>query len=123
MLAGFDAEGFVRQAKLMFVRLQAANDTGNLDDLREFTSPEVFAEAQMAIKERGGVAQRTEVVTLEADVLESAQEFGRYVVSVRFHGSLREDANAAEAFDEIWHVTKPLDGSRGWAVAGIQQTN
>lgn len=123
MLAGFDAEAFVRQAKLMFVRLQAANDTGNLDDLREFTSPEVCAEAQMQIKERGGAMQRTEIVTLEAAVIESAQEFGRYVVSVHFHGTLREDDGAAEAFDEIWHVTKPLDGSRGWAVAGIQQSN
>ena len=60
--SGFDADGFARQAKLNFIRLQAANDTGNLDDLREFTTPEVFAELAMQINERRGAEQRTDVV-------------------------------------------------------------
>jgi predicted lipid-binding transport protein (Tim44 family) len=51
------------------------------------------------------------------------EEATRYVVSVRFNGLLREEDNAAATpFDEIWHLTKPTDGSRGWVVAGIQQT-
>src|SRR6185369_14738435 len=45
--AGFDVEGFVRNAKVNFIRLQAANDAGNLEDIREFTSPEMFAEIKM----------------------------------------------------------------------------
>ncbi len=121
--AGFDADGFVRQAKVNFVRLQAANDEGNLDDLREFVTPEMFAELQLQLQERGDVAQRTEVVDLHAEIVECAEEAQRYLVSVRFHGLIREEKDAAPvAFDERWHLTKPVTGNRGWAVAGIQQS-
>lgn len=120
--AHFDVEGFVRNAKVNFIRLQAANDAGNLEDIREFTSPEMFAEIKMNFSERAGEAQQTDVVSLEAEVIDVVEEATRYVVSVRFHGLIRESAEAvAEAFDEIWHMTKPTDGSRGWVVSGVQQ--
>ncbi|NMG16606.1 Tim44 domain-containing protein [Aromatoleum bremense] len=122
--AGFDAEAFVRQAKLNFVRLQAANDARNLDDLREFVAPEMFAELQMQIQERGDAVQRTEVVDLHAEVVGYAEEAQRHLVSVRFHGLIREETGAAPVeFDERWHLAKALDGSRGWVVAGIQQSH
>lgn len=122
--AGFDAEGFVRQAKVNFIRLQAANDAGNLADLREFVTPEMFAELQMDIRERGAAPQQTEVMELNAEVIECVEEGQRYRVGVRFHGLIREEAGAAPIdFNEIWHLTKPLDGSRGWSIAGIQQLN
>lgn len=122
--AGFDAVGFVRQAKLNFVRLQAANDEGNLDDLREFVTPEMFAEVQLQLQERGNVTQRTEVVDLHAEIVECVEDAQRYLVSVRFRGLIREEKDAPPvAFDERWHLTKPVAGNRGWAVAGIQQTS
>lgn len=118
----FDAEAFVRQAKVHFIRLQAANDEGNLDDLRQFTSPEMFAELRMQIADRGASPQRTDVVELNAEVVEVSDEDSRYIVSVRFHGLVREEADAAPAaFDEVWHLTKDKQGGRGWVVAGIQQ--
>ena len=120
--ADFDVEGFVRNAKVNFIRLQAANDAGNLDDIREFTAPEMFAEIKLAMGERGTTKQETDVVQLNAEVLDVAEESNRYIVSIRFHGLIREDkAAAAEAFDEIWHMTKPRNGSGGWVLAGIQQ--
>ena len=121
--ADFDAAGFARNAKVNFIRLQAANDAGNLDDIREFTTPEMFAEIRMHIAERGNTPQETDVVSLDADVLDVAEEAARYVVSVRFRGMIREDKDAeAQAIDEIWNLVKPRDGSGGWVVAGIQQT-
>jgi len=55
-------------------------------------------------------------------LLEVVTEENRHIASVRFSGQLREEANAApEAFSEVWHLVKPVDGSRGWNVAGIQQ--
>lgn len=120
--ADFDVEGFVRNAKVNFIRLQAANDAGNLDDIREFTSPEMFAEIRMAIAERNGADQETDVVQLNAQVIDVAEEAGRYIVSVHFSGQIREERNGpVENFSEIWHMTKPTDGSRGWVIAGIQQ--
>jgi len=120
--AGFDAEAFVRQAKLNFIRLQAAYDAANLDDIREFTTPEMYAEIKLQLGERGDAGQRTEVMMLDAEVLDCVEEPNRYLVSVRFHGLIREEEDAPAAdFDEVWHLAKPADGSRGWAVAGIQQ--
>jgi predicted lipid-binding transport protein (Tim44 family) len=120
--ADFDSEAFLRQAKLNFIRLQAANDRGDMEDIRQFTTPEVAAEIQMQYQERGHSAQQTDVIRLEAGVLDVSTEPTRHVISVRFSGQLREDANAApEDFAEVWHLLKPIDGSHGWLVAGIQQ--
>jgi len=119
--AGFDVAGFTRQAKVNFIRLQASYDAGNLDDIRAFTTPEMYAEIKLDVKERGGATQHTEVVMLDADVLEALEEGDRQIVSVRFHGMLREDSEQAAAFDETWHLTRPADGSQGWLIAGIQQ--
>lgn len=120
--AGFDAEGFVRNAKVNFIRLQAANDAGNLDDIREFTAPEMFAEIKLGIDERKGAKQTTDVVQLDAEVIDVTEEASRYIVSVHFSGLIREEEGAAaQPFAEVWHMTKPRDGSRGWVLAGIQQ--
>ncbi|NWG85903.1 MAG: Tim44 domain-containing protein [Hydrogenophilaceae bacterium] len=122
--AGFDAEAFSREAKLNFLRMQAAYDAGNVEDIREFTSPEMFAEIKLQLAERGAANQQTDVTLLNAEVLECAEEGSKLRVSVRFHGLVREEANGAtESFDEVWHLTKPADGSHGWVVAGIQQLN
>ena len=121
--ADFDVSGFVRNAKVQFIRLQASNDAGNLDDIREFTSPEMFAEIQMDIRERNGATQETRVMDLNAEVLEVAEDGPRYVVSVLFTGRVQEDGGAPDEINEVWHLTKPLAGTGGWVLAGIQQRN
>lgn len=119
---GFDLPAFERIAKMIFIRLQAANDAGDLDDLRQFTTPEMFAATRLELQERGKAAQQTDVERVDAEVIDFAREDGRQIVSVRFHGLVREEADAAAtAFDEIWHLVKPDDDSRPWAIAGIQQ--
>jgi predicted lipid-binding transport protein (Tim44 family) len=106
------------------LRLQAANDRGDMDDIKSFTAPEIFAEIQMQYEERGRKAQQTDVVQFDAALLEVVTEGTQHIASVRFHGLLSEEANKTPApFDEIWHLTKPISGDRGWTVAGIQQTS
>jgi len=120
--ASFDSEGFSRIAKLIFIRMQAANDSADLDDLRRFTTPELFAEIRLDLQERGPSGQHTDVVKVDADVLDVADEGERQVVSVRFHGQMIEEKGAEPAaFDEIWHLVKPHDDSKPWAIAGIEQ--
>ncbi len=122
--ADFDAEGFLRVAKLNFVRLQAANDAKNIDDIREFTSPELFAEIRLQMEERGAVLQQTDVVRLDAELLEVATEGNQHIVSVRFNGLIREEADtAAVPFEEVWNLSKPVAGDKGWVIAGIQQVS
>jgi predicted lipid-binding transport protein (Tim44 family) len=119
----FDVDGFLRQAKLNFIRLQAANDRGDMEDIRQFCSPEMSAEIQMQFQERNQLAQETDVVQLNAELLDVSTEADRAMASVRFSGLIREEANASpETFSEVWHLSKPLDGSRGWSIAGIQQS-
>lgn len=119
---GFDAAAFERIAKMIFIRMQTANDAGDLNDLRAFTTPEMYAAVKLELQERAGRAQQTDVVRVDAQVLDVAGDANQQIVSVRFHGLIREEAEApAEPFDEVWHLVKPLDGSREWAIAGIQQ--
>ena len=120
--AGFDAEGFLKQAKLNFVRLQEANDRGNVDALREITTEDMFASLKVDLLERAGQSQQTDVVTLTASLLEVVTEGNLHWASVRFAGSLRETPNTAPvAFEEVWHLQKHADGKTGWLLAGIQQ--
>jgi predicted lipid-binding transport protein (Tim44 family) len=118
--ADFDSAGFEKIAKQVFIRLQAANDAGDQADLRRFTTPQMYASIQHDLLERGGKSQRTEVLQLDANVVDVATENGEQIVSVRFWGLVRETSEqAAEDFDEIWHLVKSGDG---WLIAGIQQT-
>lgn len=118
----FDVEGFLRQAKLNFVRLQAANDRGDMADIRQFSTPEVAAEIQLQFQERANAAQQTDIVQLNADLLDVTTEDSHHIASVRFYGQLRETVNTAPApFSEVWHLVKPVTGLSGWQIAGIQQ--
>ena len=120
--AGFDSEAFERLAKMIFIRLQAANDSADLNDLRNFTTPELFASLRLDLQDRGDAKQVTDVVKVDAKLIDFAEEAERQVVSVRFTGVIREaPAAAAEGFDEVWHLVKPKGDTHNWAIAGIQQ--
>lgn len=123
--ADFQVEPFLRNAKTSFIRLQAANDARDVGDIREYTTPEMFAEISMQINERGNEPQRTDVLAINAQLLEVMTENDTAIASVRFNGQLREAPGASpEAFDEIWHVQKNLkDPEAVWLLAGIQQVS
>jgi len=118
---GFEPAPFVAQAKEQFRRLQAAYDRGDATLLADVTTPAMLAEIRRDLASRAAQTP-TEVVALDAEVLEVQREGAQYVASLRFHGSLREDGAAMpQAFDEVWNLVKPVDGSSGWLLAGIQQ--
>jgi len=121
--AGFDAENFLRHAKVNFVRLQAAWDEGNLADIREFTTPEMFAELKVDIDSRGRERDQTDVVQLNAELLGVEDRGSEYLASVRFSGLIRESAGeSAGPFSEVWNLSKSARTGEGWLLAGIQQT-
>jgi predicted lipid-binding transport protein (Tim44 family) len=117
---GFDVDGFVRHAKQQFVALQAAYDAGDRAALADVLTPEMATEIG---RELDGNAARlpTKVETLDAEVFDVETTGDRHWASVRFTGTLREGGGAPVAFDEVWNLTKPVDGSSGWLLAGIQQ--
>ena len=118
--ADFDATEFERQALLNFQRVQAANDAGDATTLRDFLTPALYRELEAEMKSAWGTPQKTETVGVTAQVLEVVTEGNLYVVSVRFTGQVRENGQL-NPLNEIWNLEKPIDGSSGWRVAGIQQ--
>jgi predicted lipid-binding transport protein (Tim44 family) len=124
--ADFDEQAFLRHAKTNFIRLQAAWDKADVNDIREFTTPEVYAELKMQIQERGPNADFTDVVSIDAALMGiETVETGpvpEYLASVKFSGLIRSAPGAAaEPFAEVWNMSKPVSGTSGWVLAGIQQ--
>jgi len=123
--AGFDTEGFLAAAKRNFVTLQEAWDRGDVASLRSMMTDEMLEEIKSQLSERekqqGGVPNKTEVVMLEAQLL-GIEDLGQdYMASVEFSGMIREEPGAGPSpFREVWNMTKPKVGSRGWLVAGVQ---
>lgn len=121
--ADFNAAEFLRHARLNFVRLQEAHDARDSAALADFLTPDLLADVQAQWQAEGDAAGKTDVVTLESEVLDVVTEGLLYIVSVRFSGLIREDGGAEpQSFAEIWHLEKPLRGTTGWLVSGIQQT-
>ncbi|SFU95218.1 Tim44 domain-containing protein [Pseudoduganella namucuonensis] len=118
----FDTAAFLRHAKSNYIRLQAAWDKGDTADIREFTTPEVFAEMRMQIQERNGQNDYTDVVTIDAELLGIENDGESYLASVKFYGTMKPAPDAlAEPFQEVWNLAKPIHGDKGWLLAGIQQ--
>lgn len=92
----------------------------NLQDLSEFTAPEVFAEIKMQLEERGNASNKTEVITLDAKLLDVSKQSNSLIASVHFTGSIKEDDEPISQLDEIWHF-RQFPNSTQWVVGGIQQ--
>lgn len=120
--ADFDVPAFLRHGKTYFIRLQAAWDRADINDIREFTTPEMFGELRLQLQERGASPNHTDVVSLDAELLGVEQVGDNYHASVKFSGMIKEAENApAEPFAEVWNLNKPVSGQGGWVLAGIQQ--
>ncbi|MFM0515348.1 Tim44 domain-containing protein [Paraburkholderia sp. RL17-373-BIF-A] len=118
---GFDRNGFLREAKVLFVRLQAAWDKNDQGDLFELATPQMFAEIRLDLEGRGSSPNRTDVVELHAELLSTASHGVEQLASVKFHGLMREGFDdAAHRFEEIWNLVKQTPES-GWQLAGIEQ--
>ncbi len=123
--AGFDAEAFLQAAKSNFILLQAAWDKADMATLRSMMTDDMLGEISAQLNERerhtGGAVNLTEVQMLQAQLLGIEELGGEYMASVEFSGMIREDQQSGPSpFREVWNMTKPRDGSRGWLVAGVQ---
>lgn len=116
---GFDAASFAREAKKQFLAVQAAHDRHDSKALAEVMTPELLRELTREM-DLSGAARPTEIAEVDAEVIDVTTEGRNHWVSVRFSGTARE-GGVLEPFDEVWNLVKPVDGSAGWLVAGIQQ--
>ncbi|MEG6504497.1 Tim44 domain-containing protein [Nitratidesulfovibrio sp. 1201_IL3209] len=117
---GFDTEDFLRGAKLAYTRLQSSWDRRDLDDIAQFTTPDILKEITRQAQEDPGPS-RTEILYCNASVLSVAEEKGRTVATVFFDVLMREDAqaDAPGQVREVWHFVR--SDSEMWRLDGIQQ--
>lgn len=122
---GFDTDGFLTAAKRNFVTLQDAWDKSDISTLRSMMTDSMVGEIRAQLSERethtGGQPNKTEVVMLDAKLLGIEELPDVYMASVEFSGMIREDMSAGPSpFREVWNMTKPVNGTSGWLVAGVQ---
>ena len=123
--AWFDAKNFTDGARSHFLRLQAAWDRADFDDIREYTTPDLFAELKRERLALGSEPQVTEAMTLNVQFAGVRRDGDLVVVSLEFSGLIREAATeGGNPFREIWHIQHAWNTPEGdWFIAGIQQVS
>lgn len=122
--ADFDRDSFLASAKQHYTRLQQAWDAADLNSLKTFTTSEMYDALAADLQQRGMAPNKTEIVTLDATLLDLEETPTEYVASVEFSGLVREETwGGASPVREVWNLVKPRSGSSGWQLAGIQQMN
>lgn len=119
---GFDTDDFLRGAKMAYTRLQAAWDKRDAADIANFARPSVLAEVQKQI-EAEPTPSKTEILLVNAQLLEVKNEGAEQNAMVFFDGLLREDPTQTTPTQvrEVWHFVRPISGEDSWKLDGIQQ--
>lgn len=121
---GFDQYAFLEECKKNFGKLQDAWSTGNVLQLSEFCTDEVFTELTHQLKDRHGETLSIRIESLTAELAGFSTEGAEYVAAVRFKGRLDVSGKVSEIeeVDEIWTLVRSVsDSSSGWQLAGIKQ--
>ena len=118
----FDQTAFLSGAKTAFRSLQVAWDARDLAEIRGLTTDKVFAEIQEQLKATDE-ANNTEVLELEAELLEVGDNSLELQATVLFDGLIREAIDRpAEQIREVWHFIKAKNSIQPtWYLDGIQQ--
>ncbi|MFZ2170305.1 MAG: Tim44-like domain-containing protein [Methylococcaceae bacterium] len=119
---GFDQQAFLSGAKIAYTTLQQAWDDRDLAEIRSLSTDKVFAEIQEQLK-ASAAENRTDILKLEAELLEVREIGSELEATVLFDAIMREEINAqAEQVREIWHFVKPkISIQPKWLLDGIQQ--
>ena len=118
--AGFDTAGFERVARENFGKLQLAWDTGNVVQISDFTTNELFIELTHQLRARGAVSQKSEIIDVSAKLLGFTQQGEENVAVVEFNGAMKISGEFEEVH-ERWILVQPAKGTGGWLLAGIDQ--
>ncbi|MGK0673868.1 MAG: TIM44-like domain-containing protein [Halothiobacillaceae bacterium] len=120
----FDEQGFLQSARKHFLTLQMAWDANDMEKVREYFTPAMFEELRAQRAKIGDAHNSTDVMSLDAQLLDLVREGDKITASVLFQGRVREDQGLPEDFAEIWHVQHAADTAQGdWLISGIQQAD
>ena len=116
----FDRDGFLKVALENYGKLQKAWDTGNVIEISDFTTQDVFVAITHQLRQRGHEVYQSDILELKNDLLGIAREGNVYLAAVEFRGRIRI-GDETEVVNEIWTLEKPVEGRGGWLLAGIKQ--
>jgi predicted lipid-binding transport protein (Tim44 family) len=119
---GFDAEDFLKGAKAIYTRLQASWDKRDLEDIRQFVSPEVLSEIKSQAQEDPNPG-KTELLLINPSILEAREVGTQTIVSVLYDVMMRENGTeTAKQVRELWHFSRETQKPEAfWLLEGIQQ--
>ena len=120
---GFDADEFLRGAKMAYSRLQNSWDKRDLDDIAQFATPAVLDAVREQL-EAEPTPSTTEVLLVNAQLLGVENDGDEQRAQVFFDVLMREspDQQAPSSVREVWHFVRPIAGG-SWKLDGIQQVD
>ncbi|MDP5292218.1 Tim44-like domain-containing protein [Oceanimonas sp. CHS3-5] len=118
---GFDMQAFLQGSREHYRTLQEAWNQNNLEKMREYLSPELFAELS---RERATLSgdQHTEVMFVDAELVRADHTSYQAQVSLKFSGRYRDSAeNVEQDINEIWHLERDLTQANSpWLIVGLE---
>lgn len=121
--AGFDEAEFIEGAKLFYTRFQQVVTVGELQELKGFLSEDVYADALAEVQATPD-RPRTEVMLLNARLMEMRSEGGRTFSSVFYDGQLRRgaDGNHPVQVRAVWEFSRNDSVDNGfWVLEKINK--
>lgn len=122
---GFDEKEFLEGAKLFFSRFQQAGDSRDFESLRMFLSDEVYADAVLKAQQ-GTAPSRTEIMLLNAKLMEIKSEDRVTRVTVFYDGQLRTgpDGGQTEHVRAVWEFSRDDSVENGlWKLDAINKVD
>lgn len=119
---GFDMHAFLQGSREHYRTLQQAWNQNDLEKIREYVTPELFAElSQERAKLTGD--QHTEVMFVDAELVRADHTSYQAQVSVKFSGRYRDTQETLEQdIREIWHLERDLTRSNApWLIVGLEE--
>lgn len=117
----FNQEAFLEGSREHFVKLQKAWDENNWEEIQTYTAPEMY---NLLKEERAKSPdhQKTEVVSVMAELANFTDGKDEVIVSINFYGWLKENSEETAEFNETWHLSRDMRVENGdWYIVGIQQ--
>lgn len=118
---GFNLNAFMNGARDHYRTLQEAWNKNDLETMREYLDPGLFAEMKA---ERAGLSgeQHTEVMFVDAELARADYTSAVAEISVRFTGKYRDTVENVEAdITDIWHLQRDLTSENSpWLIVGIE---
>ena len=120
-----DHNFFIGAARDVFIRMQAAWDKKDIEEIRGFCTPEVATRIEAEMSGLGDKTNQTEVATLHAEIMDSWVESDLEWVAVHFTAMIKEEEDGVEAttheVQEHWIFQHdPSGDDPTWYLAGIQ---